>query len=297
MLENKYNFVLVFDVTDGNPNGNPDAGNMPRMDPQTGQGMVSDVCLKRKIRNYVQLKNLGIGNDIFISEKAILNEKISKSFIDLGIDLDEKPSEKNDGDKRKKKGKSQGSEIVRARDKMCEDYFDIRTFGAVLTTGANAGQVRGPVSLGWSRSVDPIIIINNGITRCAITKIEDSEKQGTMGDKFTIPYGMYMCKGEVSAAFANQTGFSETDLNLLWESMLNMFDNDMSANRPDMSVVKLIVFKHNSSLGDCNKKKCFNRINISKNTDFPRSYNDYDIYIDEVLSSKDDVFIELRAVK
>ena len=231
-IQNRYDFVLFFDVKDGNPNGDPDAGNLPRIDPETGHGLVTDVCIKRKVRNYVQLaKNCSFGYDIFVKEKAILNNLIA----------DAHKSEKV-------KGKEKGERTEAARQVMCGKYFDIRTFGAVMSTGENAGQVRGPVQLTFSRSVDQVVPLEHSITRMAVATEAEAEKQQgdnrTMGRKFTVPYALYRCHGFISAPLGAQTGFSEDDLNLFWDALANMFEHDRSAARGQMSTRKLIVFKH-----------------------------------------------------
>ncbi len=286
-LKNRYDFMLVFDVKDGNPNGAPDAGNLPRVDSETGEGLVTDVCLKRKVRNYVQLvKGSESRYDIFVKEKAILNKEIEKAYAELAIDLEKAPADAADGRKRNKEGQGQGSEVARARDKMCETYFDIRAFGAVMSTGANAGQVRGPVQLTFARSVDPVVTLEHSITRMAVaTEAEAEKKSGdnrTMGRKNTVPYGLYVAYGFVSPALAEQTGFSEEDLELLWTALGNMFDNDHSAARGLMATQKLIVFKHDSALGNAPSHKLFDLIKIEKKADVavPRKFADYEVQID-----------------
>jgi CRISPR-associated protein Csd2 len=319
---NRYEFVVLFDVKDGNPNGNPDADNAPRMDPGTGHGLVTDVCIKRKIRNYIWVKNQSPGYqspgyDIFIKEKAILNESIVKSAQEIGIntsalDLDsdederdsnEEEQDSSEGNKKKTKGKKTGSKKKKlsepdrngVREQMCKSFFDIRMFGAVLSTGVNAGQVRGPVQLAFARSIDPIRIINHTITRCAVATVGEAEKQDgenhTMGRKDTVAYGLYRMHGYISPMFASQTGFSEADLNLLWESILNMFENDRSSARGEMTVRKLIIFKHNSPLGDCRAVKCFNRVKVVKknNNQDSLSFDNYSILIDGQEISEDKI--------
>src|SRR5574344_2175620 len=254
-IKNRYDFMLVFDVKDGNPNGDPDAGNLPRVDAETGQGLVTDVCLKRKVRNYIQLtQNNRSCYDIFVKEKAILNKEIEAAYAKLNIDLEKAPADSTDGKKRNKPGQGQGGEIDKARQQMCADYFDIRTFGAVMTTGANAGQVRGPVQLTFARSVDSIVTLEPSITRMAVATEAEAEKQGgdnrTMGRKNTVPYGLYVAYGFVSPALAKQTGFSEEDLSLLWQAMRDLFEHDHSAARGLMATQRLIVFKHDSALGN-----------------------------------------------
>lgn len=283
-ITNRYDFMLVFDVRDGNPNGDPDAGNLPRMDAETGQGLVTDVCLKRKVRNYVQLtKGTEAGYDIFVKEKAILNNEIDGAYAKLGIDLTKPPTDSADGKKRNKEGQGQGTEIANARAQMCKDYFDIRTFGAVMSTGANAGQVRGPVQLTFARSVDPIVTLEHSITRMAVATEAEAEKQGgdnrTMGRKNTVPYGLYVAYGFVSPALAKQTGFSQEDLEELWKALVGMFDQDHSAARGQMATQKLIVFKHETALGNAPSHKLFDCVKIVRKADVavPRRFDDYEV--------------------
>lgn len=267
-LKNRIDFVYIFDVQDGNPNGDPDAGNLPRVDAETNMGLVTDVCLKRKVRNYVQVaKSLAEGYDIFIKEKAILNNEIDKAHDDSNV--------KNAKDK-----------TAAARQYMCENYYDIRTFGAVMSTGKNAGQVRGPIQLTFARSVDPIATSEHSITRIAVATPKEAENQKgenhTMGRKATVPYGLYVCRGFVSANLAKQTGFSEEDLHLFFEALKNMFDQDRSAARGLMSAQKLIVFRHDSELGNAPANKLFDLVKIKKATDaIPRSFSDYKVFIDK----------------
>jgi CRISPR-associated protein Csd2 len=269
-LKNRFDFIYVFDVQDGNPNGDPDAGNLPRVDAETGQGLVTDVCLKRKVRNYVQIaKEFAEGFDIFIKEKAVLNTLIDASYAENDVVNKDK-----DVDKR---------EV--AREVMCRKYYDIRTFGAVMSTGKNAGQVRGPIQLTFARSIDPIAYAEHSITRMAVATEKEAEKQGgdnrTMGRKSTVPYGLYVCHGFISANLAKQTGFSDEDLQLFWEALKNMFDVDRSAARGLMSAVKLIVFKHDSVLGNAPANKLFDLVKITKATNnVPRSISDYEFNID-----------------
>lgn len=285
---NRYDFILVFDVKDGNPNGDPDAGNLPRMDAETGQGLVTDVCLKRKVRNYIQLiKPSEAGYDIFIKEKAILNQNIEKAYSALEIDLAKPPADVSDGKTRKTGGQGQGSEVQRARDKMCMNFFDIRAFGAVMSTGANAGQVRGPIQLTFGRSVDPVVTMEHSITRMAVATEAEAEKQSgdnrTMGRKNTIPYGVYVAYGFVSPALAAQTGFSDDDLNIFWKALTEMFEHDHSAARGMMATQKLIVFKHDSALGNAPAHKLFGRVKVElKDKSKPaRDISDYVISIDQ----------------
>ncbi len=287
-IKNRYDFMLVFDVKDGNPNGDPDAGNLPRVDAETGQGLVTDVCLKRKVRNYVQLTKVGDpGYGIFVKEKAILNKEIEAAYAKLNIDLEKSPADSADGKKRNKAGQGQGGEIDKARRQMCADYFDIRTFGAVMSTGANAGQVRGPVQLTFARSVDPIVTLEHSITRMAVATEAEAEKQGgdnrTMGRKNTVPYGLYVAYGFVSPALAKQTGFSEEDLSFLWQALREMFEHDRSAARGLMATERLIVFKHDSALGNASASSLFDLVKIAKKPEAacPRSFGDYSVSIDE----------------
>lgn len=267
-LENRFDFVYIFDVKDGNPNGDPDAGNLPRIDSETGEGLVTDVCLKRKVRNYVQLtKELADGYDIFIKEKAILNNEIDKAH-----------------DAEEVKEKSAKDKTEAARQYMCKHYYDIRTFGAVMSTGKNAGQVRGPIQLTFARSADPIISAEHSITRMAVATVKDAEKQNggnrTMGRKATVPYGLYVCHGFVSANFAAQTGFGEEDLQLFWDALKNMFDCDRSAARGLMAPQKLIVFKHASKVGNAPANKLFDLVTVKKVSEGPaRSFSDYEVTV------------------
>ncbi|MCK9438209.1 MAG: type I-C CRISPR-associated protein Cas7/Csd2 [Synergistaceae bacterium] len=272
LIKNRYDFALLFDVTDGNPNGDPDAGNLPRVDAETGMGLVTDVCLKRKVRNFVQIvKGAEKPFDIFIKEKAILNQLIEESH-----EQDAVKSKVKNGDK-----------TEAARKWMCSNYYDIRTFGAVMSTGKNAGQVRGPIQLTFGRSVDPVVALEHSITRMAVATEAEAEKQGgdnrTMGRKFTVPYGLYYSKGFISAHLAAQTGFDEVDLELFWEALKNMFDHDHSAARGMMSTRKLIVFKHSTALGSAPAHKLFDAIKIEKKdqTKPSRTFDDYTVTIDK----------------
>ena len=267
-LKNRIDFVYIFDVQDGNPNGDPDAGNLPRVDAETGMGLVTDVCLKRKVRNYVQTaKEQANGYDIFIKEKAVLNTLIDKAHDDSEV-------------------KAAKDKTEAARMFMCKNYYDIRTFGAVMSTGKNAGQVRGAIQLTFARSVDTIATAEHSITRMAVATEKEAEKQGgdnrTMGRKATVPYGLYVCHGFVSANLAQQTGFSEEDLELFWAALKNMFDVDRSAARGLMSAQKLIVFKHDSVLGNAPANKLFDLVKVEKVCDgAPRSFSDYTVTIDK----------------
>ena len=280
-IKNRYDFVILFDVENGNPNGDPDAGNMPRIDPETGHGLVTDVCLKRKIRNYVETaKGDAEGYRIYIKDQFPLNRSDSEALKYLGVTGDLKAAKKADPDL-----------DAKIRDFMCRNFYDIRTFGAVMTTfvkGAlNCGQVRGPVQLGFARSVDPIVPQEVTITRIAITTEADAEKKGTeMGRKHIVPYGLYRAEGYVSANLARKTtGFSEEDLQLLWQAILNMFENDHSAARGKMAVRELIVFRHDSELGNAPAYKLFDAVHIERRDPaaVPRRYQDYLVTVDETL--------------
>ena len=269
-LKNRIDFIYIFDVQDGNPNGDPDAGNLPRVDAETSRGIVTDVCLKRKVRNYVQLsKNCTQGYDIFIKEKAVLNTLIDASHEDETV-----------------KAADAKSKTAAARDVMCSKYYDIRTFGAVMSTGKNAGQVRGPIQFTFARSVDPIVPAEHSITRMAVATESDAKKQNgdnrTMGRKATIPYGLYVCHGFVSASLAKQTGFSEEDFTLFIDALKGMFDVDRSAARGLMSAQKLILFRHDSILGNAPANKLFDLVKVERTTDnVPRSFSDYQVTIDK----------------
>ena len=279
-IQNRYEFVIFFDVENGNPNGDPDAGNMPRIDPETGYGLVTDVCLKRKIRNYVEtVKEAGPGYRIYVKDNVPLNCSDAEACAYVGVD----PA------KLKEAKKKDANLDMKIRDFMCSNFFDIRTFGAVMTTfvkGAlNCGQVRGPVQLGFARSVDPILPQEVTITRVAITTEADAEKKGTeMGRKYIVPYALYRCEGYISANLARKTtGFSEEDLELLWQAILNMFELDHSAARGKMSVRELIVFRHDSELGNAPAYKLFDLVKAQRNGDVvaPRAFTDYQLSVDE----------------
>ena len=278
-IKNRYDFVILFDVENGNPNGNPDAGNMPRIDPETGYGLVTDVCLKRKIRNYVEdLKEDTPGYRIYVKEGVPLNRSDAEALAAVGVSGDLKAAKKSDPDIDKK-----------LRNFMCSNFYDIRTFGAVMTTfvkGAlNCGQVRGPVQLSFARSIDPIVPQEVTITRVAITTEADAEKKGTeMGRKHIVPYALYRAEGYVSANLARKTtGFSEDDLQLLWQAILNMFENDHSAARGKMAVRELIVFKHDSELGNAPAYKLFEKVQVEKRVEVPRQYGDYNVSVSDDL--------------
>ncbi|MCX8013783.1 MAG: type I-C CRISPR-associated protein Cas7/Csd2 [Rectinema sp.] len=276
-LTNRYDFVYFFDVKDGNPNGDPDAGNLPRVDPETGYGLVTDVCLKRKVRNYVGLlKNEQPPYEIYVKEKAILNNQNERAYRALGIDLSK--------DEGKRKG---GDKVDEARAWMCKNFYDIRAFGAVMAIKINCGQVRGPIQLTFARSVDPIVTLEHSITRMAVATEEEAAKQGgdnrTMGRKFTVPYGLYRAYGFISAPLANQTGFSDEDLELFWEALQHMFENDRSAARGLMSARRLVIFKHPSLMGNASAHELFERVKVERATDPSkpaRDFSDYRITLD-----------------
>ncbi len=277
-INNRYEFVYLFDVENGNPNGDPDAGNMPRIDPETSFGLVTDVCLKRKIRNYVEIVKGGqTPYEIYIREKAILNQTHERAHQAVGIE--------ERGESKKRKGT--GDEVERARAWMCANFFDVRTFGAVMSTGVNCGQVRGPVQLNFARSMDTIVPTEISITRMAVATEKEAEQQSgdnrTMGRKHIVPYALYRAEGYVSAHLAVQTGFSEGDLNLLWDALVNMFDHDHSAARGKMNARKLIIFKHDSALGNSPAHKLFDLVRVKRSTGEakpPRTFSDYVVEID-----------------
>lgn len=350
-LKNRYDFVLVFDVKDGNPNGDPDAGNLPRVDAESGQGIVTDVCLKRKIRNFVQImKDCQKPYDIYIKEKAVLGHAHTAAFKELGISVgqesrkivpedvsdlfselslpeglsfnegddeqnaelivaadadkkaikdwlkEDKPDKAvikliNDALKDAKSRKPTSEETEKGRSKMCQDFFDIRTFGAVLSlkSAPNCGQVRGPVQMTFGRSVDPVVTLEHSITRMAVATEAEAEKQSgdnrTMGRKNTIPYGIYVAYGFVSANLANQTGFCEEDLNLLWDALASMFEHDRSAARGLMSTQKLVIFKHESAIGNAPAHKLFDLVKVKKCSQAgvpARSFSDYAVSVDYI---------------
>lgn len=278
-IKNRYEFVILYDVENGNPNGDPDAGNMPRIDPETNLGLVTDVCLKRKIRNYVEAVKEGEpGYRIYIKQNVPLNRSDLEAYKYLGVD-----------EKKEKSKKEDPALDEKVRNFMCGNFYDIRTFGAVMTTfvkdALNCGQVRGPVQLGFSRSVDPVIPQEITITRVAITTEADAKKKGTeMGRKYIIPYGLYRCEGYISANLARKTtGFSEDDLRLLWQAILNMFEMDHSAARGNMAVRELIVFKHESEFGNAPAWKLFDCVKVRRRegVEVARAYSDYEVVVDE----------------
>lgn len=278
-IKNRYEFVILFDVENGNPNGDPDAGNMPRIDPETGHGIVTDVCLKRKIRNYVEtVMEDKPGYRIYIKDNIPLNRSDNEAYIALGLD-----------EEKIKNAKKEGSDIdTKILQFMCTNFYDIRTFGAVMTTfvkaALNCGQVRGPVQIGFARSIDPIVPQETTITRVAITTEADAERKGTeMGRKYIVPYGLYRAEGYISANLARKTtGFSEKDLELFWKAIINMFEHDRSAARGKMAVRELIVFKHDSELGNAPAYKLFELVSVKRRegVEPARKYSDYIINID-----------------
>jgi CRISPR-associated protein Csd2 len=283
-MNSRYDFVYLFDVKDGNPNGDPDAGNLPRVDPETGQGLVTDVCLKRKIRNYVAMvKSDASAFDIYVKEKAVLNNQHARAYEALKID----PKG------RKAKGKDKAEEDRNLTKWMCANFFDIRAFGAVMTTQVNCGQVRGPLQFAMARSVEPIVAQEHAVTRCAVTTEKEAEDQSgdnrTMGRKFTVPYGLFRVHGFINPHLAAQTGFNENgeDLELFWAALANMFESDRSAARGEMSPRSLIVFEHESSLGNAPAHQLFDRVRVGRSTEIngdwkpARTFHDYEVIVDE----------------
>jgi len=284
-ISNRYDFVLLFDVMNGNPNGDPDAGNAPRTDPETGHGLVSDVCLKRKIRNFICLAKSDPksnepfpGYDIYVKEKAILNQQHQRAYDALGLKSNEK-------------GKDAGGNVDKARAWMCQTFFDVRMFGAVMSTGTNCGQVRGPVQFAFARSVEPIVSLEQSITRMAVTTDREAEEQAkkqaggarTMGRKEIVPYGLYVAHGFISPFLAADTGFSTMDLELLWQSLVTMFEHDRSAARGEMASRKLVVFEHESMLGNAAAHSLFERIHMKRKDESrpARAYSDYEVTVDK----------------
>jgi len=266
-IQNRYEFILFFDVENGNPNGDPDAGNLPRVDPETGLGLVSDVCLKRKVRNYVELTREGQpGHRIYVQEKAVLNERHAEAYKHFGIE----PSAKMPKDK----------DVTGF---MCENFYDIRAFGAVMSTKeANCGQVRGPVQMCFARSADPIQAQEITITRMAVTNSKDLEKERTMGRKNIVPYGLYRAEGFISASLAEKTGFDDNDLQLFWEALINMFEHDHSAARGKMVSRRLIAFKHETRLGNAPSHVLFDSVSVKRVDEAkpPRHFSDYQIALE-----------------
>jgi CRISPR-associated protein Csd2 len=265
-IQNRYEFVYIFDVANGNPNGDPDSGNMPRLDPETNRGLVTDVCMKRKVRNFVEMTKLGAPpHAIYMQERAILNNLHKKAYEAVGVKQEAKKLPKEE---------SKARELTAW---MCSNFYDIRTFGAVMTTDVNCGQVRGPIQMTFAQSIDPIVPMEVSITRSSVTNEKDAEKERTMGRKHIIPYGLYRAHGFISANLASRTGFSETDLTLFWDALKNMFDHDRSAARGEMNARKLIVFKHASALGNAPAHKLFDAVTVQplEGAKPARSFADY----------------------
>lgn len=283
-IAHRYEFVYLFDITNGNPNGDPDAGNLPRLDPETNRGLVTDVCLKRKVRNFVSLdKEDASGYAIYMAERAILNNQHALGRKAVGLEEETKEEQK-----KLPKDEAKARAITAW---MCSNFFDVRTFGAVMTMGVNAGQVRGPVQMAFATSIDPVVPLEISITRMAVTTEKEAEAQSgdnrTMGRKHIIPYGLYRAHGFISAKLAERTGFSDADLALFWQALTNMFEHDRSAARGEMAARKLIVFKHESAMGNAPAHVLFDKVKVSRvdgEADTPaRSYADYQVTIDENL--------------
>ena len=287
---NRHDFVYIFDVKDANPNGDPDAGNLPRIDPQTGEGLVTDVCIKRKIRNYIALtKGNANGHRIYFSEKAILNRAHDEAW-----DNHSDPEVRKQKDRKKlPRDLAKARELTRF---MCRNFWDIRTFGAVMSTEVNCGQVRGPVQISFARSVEPIVTLEHSITRSSVTNERDLEKERTMGRKFTVPYAVYVAHGFVNPFLAEQTGFSEEDLELLWEALVNAFQFDQSAARPagSMACRRLIVFRHPNELGAAPSHTLLEAVTVRRRdgVEVPRSFADYEVSIDRAAVPKGIEIIE-----
>ena len=277
---NRHDFVYIFDVRDANPNGDPDAGNLPRLDPETGHGLVTDVCLKRKVRNYVALTRKGTdGHRIYFEEKAVLNR-----LHDEAWDNHPDPEVQKTPAKKRKQLPAEAEKALELTRYMCRSFWDIRTFGAVMTTDVNCGQVRGPIQLSFARSVDPIVTLEHAITRSSVTNERDIQKERTMGRKFTVPYAVYVAHGFVNPFLAEQTGFSEDDLELLWEALVNAFQFDQSAARPagSMTARKLVIFRHPNQLGKAPSHRLFEAVRVTRRegVEVPRSFDDYVVTVD-----------------
>lgn len=277
IVDRRYDFVLLFDVVNGNPNGDPDAGNAPRVDPETGHGLVSDVCLKRKIRNFITLVRTDpttgepqAGYDIYVKERAVLNDQHERAYAALNIQAEPKKLPKD-----QKKARALTAW-------MCQTFFDIRMFGAVMSTEVNAGQVRGPVQLTFSRSVDPVMPLEQAITRMAVTNVRDLEKERTIGRKEILPYGLYVAHGFVNPFLAAQTGFSGADLELLWQALVGMFEMDRSAARGEMTTRRLVVFEHDTPLGNAPAHRLFELVKATRvdTAKPPRAFTDYSVSVD-----------------
>lgn len=285
-LNNRYDFVMFFDVENGNPNGDPDAGNMPRIDPETGHGIVTDVCLKRKVRNFVDLAKDGeTGFRIYVQEKAVLNDRHAEAYTALNIPVPKKNDKKGgkDEDKADKKAALKEEEARALNRWMCDNFYDVRTFGAVMSTEVNCGQVRGPVQFTFARSADPVVPSEISITRMAVTNARDAANERTMGRKFIVPYGLYRMEGFISAPLAEKCGFTEEDAALLWQALTEMFEHDHSAARGKMGTRKLYVFKHDKRLGNAPAQKLFDLVQCRRvDADTPpRSFADYAVSVRE----------------
>ena len=284
MINHRYEFVLLFDIKNGNPNGDPDAGNMPRLDPETNQGLVTDVCLKRKIRNFVELTQADkLGYAIYMQEKAVLNNSNKLAYDAQKLKPESKKLPK-DADKAKALTQF-----------MCDHFFDIRTFGAVMSTEVNTGTVRGPVQIAFARSIDPVFPQEISITRMAVTNEKDAEKERTMGRKHIIPYGLYRAHGFVSASLAEKTGFSNEDLQILWQSLSEMFEHDHSAARGEMATQKLIIFKHNDKLGNAPSHKLFDLVTVKLATENEKPARDFSDY--EVVINREDLPVGVELIE
>lgn len=293
-MQNRYDFVYLFEVRDGNPNGDPDAGNLPRLDPETGHGLVTDVCLKRKVRNYVGLvKGEQPPFEIYVKEKAVLNRQHERAYVALevprGTAADKASEDNPDPDKAKaKRAKRPAKDVDEARKLtrwMCDNFYDIRTFGAVMTTEVNCGQVRGPIQFAFARSIDPIVTLEHAVTRCAVTNEKDLEKERTIGRKFTIPYGLYRAHGFINPHLAEQTGFDSNgeDLALFLRALEQMFETDRSAARGEMAARRLILFKHDSKLGNAPAHQLFARVRVAAKAAEtpPRCFEDYEVEVND----------------
>ena len=298
-IKNRYDFVYLFDVKDGNPNGDPDAGNQPRTDPETGNGLVTDVSLKRKVRNYIQIVQGNTQNfDIYIKEKAVLIEQHERAYTSINGDSSIKKDAKGN-DKR-----TGGDQVREARAWMCQNFYDVRTFGAVMALKVNAGVVKGPIQFTFARSIDPVLNLEHSITRMAVATKQEAEAQGgdnrTMGRKHTISYGLYRAHGFISAHYANDTGFSEEDLNLFWNALQNMWDHDRSAARGEMACRGLYIFKHSgdeneAKLGTAPAHKLFDLVTVKRKdgVEIPRQVSDYEVLVNKELLKNQYPKIEL----